>query len=128
MTEFEHIDGEASQRLADLADRARVTLISAGIPAFDSSTSSPRGGAAIEVDIGDDETSGVYVSWTFSRELSDEISGYLLSNQHSHPVIQRSGSIRLAMRDAIIAILNAAGLSARPADDDMHPLAVRLSK
>jgi hypothetical protein len=30
------------------------------------------------------------------------------------------------MRDAIIAILNAAGLPAAPADDDMRALAIRV--
>lgn len=128
MVEFEHIDSEASERLRDLADRARVTLIAAGIPAFDSEDSSPRGGAEIEVDTGDDEAGGVYISWAFSRELTDEIGGYLLSNQLSHPTIKYTGKVAAAMRDAIVAILNAAGLSARAAEDDIRTYAVSLSE
>jgi hypothetical protein len=42
----------------------------------------------------------------------------------SAPVL--AGQIHLAMRDAIIAILNAAGLPAAPADDDMRALAIRV--
>jgi hypothetical protein len=61
-------------------------------------------------------------------ELTDEISGYLLSGQTSHAVIQYSGKIRLAMRDAIIAILVAAGMSASVSEDDMRPLSVALSE
>ncbi len=128
MVEFEHIGSEAAERLRDLADRARVTLIAAGITAFDSGSSSPRGGAEIEVDTGYDEAGGVYISWAFSRELTDEISGYLLSNQLSHATIQYSGKVRVAMRDAIIAILGAAGFSAGVSEDDMRPLAVSLSE
>lgn len=128
MVEFEHIDNQAQERLRDLADRARVTLIAAGIPAFDILSSSPRGGAKIEVDTGDDEAGGVYISWALSQELTDEISGYLLSNQLSHPTIQSFCKVRLAMRDAIIAILRAADLPARPAEDDIRALAVSLSE
>jgi hypothetical protein len=127
MVEFEHIDSEASERLRDLADHARVTLIAAGIPAFDSEDSSPRGGAEIEIDTGD-EVGGVYISWAFSRELTDEISGYLLSNQLPHPTIKYTGKVAAAMRDAIVAILNAAGLSASAAEDDMRTYAVSLSE
>jgi hypothetical protein len=126
MSDFQHIDRETADRLAALADRARTTLIAAGIHAFDIGAASPQGGAAIEVDTGADESGGVYISWTFSRELNDEMGRYLLSNQLSHPMIKYSGKVRLAMRDAIIAILNAAEFSAMPAEDDGHPLGAQL--
>jgi hypothetical protein len=128
MAEFEHIGEEAAERLRDLADRARVILVAAGIPAFDSSSPNPRGGAEIDIDTGNDDAAGVYVSWSFSRELTEEISKYLLSKEYSHPRIQYSGNIRSAMRDAIIAILSAADLSAGPAEDDMRAFAVRVSE
>jgi hypothetical protein len=128
MVGFQHVDSKTAERLRDLADRARVTLIAAGIPAFESGSRTPRGGAKIEVDTGDDKAGGVYISWTFSQELTDEISGYLLSGHTSHAVIQYSGKIRLAMRDAIIAILVAAGMSASVSKDDMRPLSVALSE
>jgi hypothetical protein len=41
MVDFQHVDSKTAERLRDLADRARVTLIAAGIPAFDSEDSSP---------------------------------------------------------------------------------------
>jgi len=63
MIDFQHVDSEAAERLRGLADRARGILIAAGIPAFDWQSSSPRGGAAIEVDMGADEAGGVYISW-----------------------------------------------------------------
>jgi hypothetical protein len=127
VAKFGHLNQEAAEQLRDLADRVRVTLIAAGIPAFDIADQSLRGGAAIEVDTGVDDASGVYISWTFSQELANEINNYLLAKQYSHPDFQYSGKVRLVMRDAIIAILNAAGLKAIQSKNDMRPLAVSVS-
>lgn len=127
MAEFEHLSQEMAEKLRDLADRVQVTLTAAGIPAFDITHQNPRGGAAIEVDTGADNAAGVYISWTLSQELTDEISGYLLEGQYSHPTFQYSGRVRLVMRDTIVGILNAAGLKAMPSKDDMRPLAVSVS-
>src|SRR5205823_7200573 len=99
MVEFEHVNSQAVERLRDLADRVHIILVAAGIPTFDISTSNPHGGAEIEVDTGDDHAGGVYISWGFSHELSEEIRGYLLNKEYSHPRMQYSGKIRLAMRD-----------------------------
>jgi hypothetical protein len=126
--DFKHVDSEAAERLMHLADRARAALIAAGIPAFDIMSPEALGGAAIEVDTGDDEGGGVYISWVLSRELTDEINNLLLTNQLSHERIQYSGKVRAAMRDAVIAILNAAGISARPAAGDMRALQVSISE
>jgi hypothetical protein len=126
--EFEYTSSDAAERLTDLADHAHLILVAAGIPAFDSNSPNPSGGAEIEVDTGDDQAGGVYISWSFSRELAEEISGYLLDQEYSQPRIQYSSKIRLAMRDAIITILNAAGLTAGPAEDDIRVFAVRVSQ
>jgi len=127
MIDFEHVDSEAAERLRDLADRAQGILIAAGIPAFDWQSSSPRGGAAIEVDTGADEAGGVYISWQVSQELADQINRHLLSHQLTHPSIQYSGKIREAMRDAIITVLSASGLLAKASENDMRPLEVSIS-
>jgi len=124
---FDQVSDQAAEQLKNLADRVHLILVSAGIPAFDTSNPSPDGGAEIDVDSGDDEAGGVYISWKFSRDLTAEISQHVLNKEYSHPRIQYSGQIRLAMRAAIIAILNSAGLSAEPAEDDIRALAVRVS-
>lgn len=127
MSEFQHVDSAIAARWHNLADRARATLIAAGIPAFDEKHSATHGGARVEVDTGDDGIGGIYLTWTFSEELAKEIGSRLLSQDVSHPVIRYSGKVQLAMRDAIIAILGAAGFSAGASkDDDMRPLAVSL--
>jgi hypothetical protein len=128
LMEFKHVSSEAAERLMDLAGRVQGTLITAAIPAFDTSSPDPRGGAKIEVDTADYDTGGVYITWSLSQELTEEISGYLLSKDYSHPRIQYSGNIRIAMRDAIITILQSAGFSAGPAEDDIRALAVRVSE
>ena len=69
-----------------------------------------------------------YISWSLSPKLTAEINEYLLSSQPSHATIQYSGKVRIAMGDAIIAILGAAGLSAEISEYDMRPLAVKLSE
>jgi len=129
VAEFKHVDSQAAERLRHLADRVRVTLVSAGIPAFGIMDRDPRGGAAVDVDTGDDEGGGVYIRWTVSKELADEINSLLLAEQLSDERIQYSGKVSAAMQDAMIAILNAGGLSARPtASDGMRPLEVSVSE
>jgi len=128
MAEFKHVDSKAAERLMQLADRARATLIAAGIPAFNIMNPDPQGGAAIDVDTGDDQGGGIYISWSLSRGLTDDINNLLLTNQLSDERIQYSGKVRVAMRDAIIAILNAAGISASPALSDMRALEVSISE
>lgn len=128
MAEFKHVDGRAAEHLIHLADRARAALIAAGIPAFNIRDPDPQGGAAIDIDTGDDQGGGVYISWSLSRGLTDDINNLLLTNQLSHELIHYSGQVRAAMRDAIITILNAAGISANLALSDMRALEVSLSE
>jgi hypothetical protein len=127
MAEFEHADSQAVDRLMNLADRVRSTLTAAGIPAFNVMNPDALGGAAIDVDTGADEGGGVYISWSLSRGLTDEINNLLLANELSDERIQYSGKVRVAMRDAIIAILTAAGLSAGAAVSDIRALEVSVS-
>jgi hypothetical protein len=124
MPSVPHIDAKSAARIKDLAERVRAALLAAGIPAFDAEKSNPSGGARIEVDTVDDEGCGVYITWAFSRSLTDEISGHLVRKELDHETIQYSGKIRIAMTDAIIAILQAAGFSAELSKDDMRPLEV----
>jgi hypothetical protein len=81
--DVEHVDNEAAQRLRDLADRARATLVAAGIPAPDITGQPSDGGAVIAVDTGADAAGGVYISWKFPRMQADEFIGYLLARQES---------------------------------------------
>lgn len=63
-----------------------------------------------------------------SRELTEEINGYILSNSLPHATIQYSSKVHMAMREAITAVLNAAGFSVETFKDDMRPFAVSLSE
>jgi hypothetical protein len=126
---FEHVDDEAAQRLTGLADRVLAILTAAGIPAFASENQSQDGGAVITVDTGADEAGGVYVAWQFPRAQHDELLSYLQAGFQSHPAAEYSFEVWRAMREAIMAILNAAGLAAARSEDhnDVAPLQVLVS-
>jgi hypothetical protein len=126
---FEHVDDEAAQRLRDLADRVLTILTAAGIPASASENPGQDGGAVITVDTGTDEAGGVYVAWQFPRVQHDELLGYLRAGLRSHPAVEYSFEVWRAMREAIMAILNAAGLAAARSEDhnDVAPLQVLVS-
>ena len=123
---FEHVDDAAAQRLRDLADRVLAILAAAGIPASASENPSQDGGAVITVDTGADEAGGVYVAWQLPRVQHDELLTYLQAGLQSHPAVEYSFEVWRAMREAIMAILNAAGLAAARSEDhnDMAPLQV----
>ncbi len=126
---FEHVDDEAALRLRDLADRVLAILTAAGIPASASGNPHQDGGAVISVDTGADEAGGVYVAWQFPRVLHDELLSYLQAGLQSHPAVEYSFEVWRAMREAIMAILNAAGLAAARSEDrnDVAPLQVLVS-
>ena len=120
--DVEHVDDEAAQRLRDLADRVRATLVAAGVSASvrpaSGITGPPLGGGAeITVDTIADTAGGVYISWSFPREQNDEFLGYLLARQDSHPRLEYFFEVRRAMRDAIVVILGVAGFTAIRAEE-----------
>jgi hypothetical protein len=100
-----------------------------GIPVSASAGPDPFGGAVITADTGADEADGVYIAWQLPRVQHDELLSYLLANLHSHPEAQYFFEVQRAMRDAIMAILNAAGLTAARSEDhnDIAPLQVLVS-
>lgn len=126
---FEHVDDEAAQRLRDLADRVLAIPTAAGIPVSASENPGPDGGAVVTVDTGADEADGVYVAWQPPRVQHDELLSYLQAGLQSHPAVQYSFEVWRAMREAIMAILNAAGLAAARSEDhnDVDPLKVLVS-
>lgn len=128
MFDFKHISTEEAERLKGLAARVKVALTTAGISVVDPSSVALNGGAKIEIDAGDDDSSGVYVSWALAPGLSADVSHHLLAGEPNHDIVKKSGRIRVAMREAIIAILDSSGFTAEFASDDMRPLAVSVSE
>ena len=126
---FEHVDDEAARRLMDLADRVLAILTAAGIPASASENPRQDGGAVITVDAGADAAGGVHVAWQFPRVEHDELLSYLRAGLQSDPAVEYSFEVWQAMRKAIMAILNAAGLAAARSEDhnDAAPLQVLVS-
>ena len=81
------------------------------------------------MDTGADAAGGVYVAWQLPRAQNDELLSYLEAGLRSHPAVGYSFEVWRAMREAIMAILNAAGLTAARSEDhnDIDPLKVHVS-
>jgi hypothetical protein len=122
--QFEEVSGPEREAREKLADAAREDLTLAGLPVRDG----PEGpGAEFEVDFGDDDAGGVWVSWNPDERWTRASSESMLAGRLDDPVIERSGRVTEIMRDAMIAILAQAGYAVEPSDDDMRPLALRVN-
>jgi hypothetical protein len=128
MFNFQHMNTHEAERLKDLAARVKLALINSGISVVDPSSVTSSGGAKVEIDTGDDDSSGVYVYWALAPSLSTDVSQHLLAGESGHVVVKQSGRIRIAMQEAIIAILDSSGFNAQVTSDDMRPLAVSVSE
>ncbi|WP_370128158.1 hypothetical protein [Streptacidiphilus sp. EB103A] len=109
-----------------LADHVCRELQLAGIPAFRMVEVVGPAGAEVEVDAGDDEAGGVFVSWRPDPTLSQSVAESVLRRELEAPVIRHSGTVASHMRDAIVGILNSAGFQAEVANDDMRPMAIQV--
>lgn len=76
----------------------------------------------------DDEGCGIYVVWTLSQQLNENIDNQLLNGQRSSDQIKYAGTIRRAMNNALIGILLASGFRAEPSKDDMRPTEIWIPK
>ncbi|MFJ5952436.1 hypothetical protein [Streptomyces noursei] len=126
MYDYTNVSDEIRAHRDNLADKVRQELMLAGIPAFRRESPEGRGGAHIEVDLGDDAAGGVFVNWETHPDLSQAACESVRNGQLQAPAIRHSGTVALHMRDAIIGILVSAGLQAEVEADDMRPLTVRV--
>jgi hypothetical protein len=119
------VDGVERALRTDLADAVRQELIRAGLPVSDDPEDAAAG-AQIEVDLGDDAVGGVFVTWRAGKVDVEAANRSLLDGGFDEAATRRPTVIATAMRDSMIAILEAAGFDAAPSDDDMRPLALRV--
>jgi hypothetical protein len=126
MAEFKHVSGDALKSLNLLAELAFGALELAGLPAHLQPKSLSISGAEIDVDTGDDAGRGVYVFWHPHPAVADAAADCVQRHQFSDPIIERSGTISLHMKSAIINILTSAGFEVEESRDDLRPFAVRV--
>jgi|SRR5215469_893602 len=126
MAEFKHVSGDALQSLNLLAELVYGALELAGLPAHLQPKDLSISGAEIDIDTGDDAGSGVYVFWHPHPAVADAAADRIQRGQFSDPVIKRSGTISLYMKDAIINILTSAGFEVEESRDDLRPFTVRV--
>jgi hypothetical protein len=125
MSEFPRVDDTVRVERTSVAEAAREELVHAGLPLRpEDDLTGP--GFDIEVDLGDDEAGGVFVTWHADSSITQAAVQSVAQGRLDDAVVQRSGVMSQAMRDAMIAILNAGGFIAVLSDDDMRPLALRV--
>jgi hypothetical protein len=109
----------------DLGDAVAAELAAAGLPVGDATA---RGftGAQLEVDLGGDAAGGVFVTWRAGSLDVEAANRSLIDGGFDDTAIRRTDLVAKTMRDAMIAILAAAGYDVRPSDDVMRPLALRV--
>ncbi|WP_073501606.1 hypothetical protein [Actinacidiphila paucisporea] len=126
MADFEHIPEEVRTKWLQLADEVCAELHLAGLPASRIAGSAMSVGAEIEVDTGDDEAGGVFVTWRPGVQLSEAAAESVKNGRFEESVVLHSGSVSREMCRALLGILNSAGYVVEPSDDDMRPFAVRV--
>lgn len=126
MTEFEHVSKEVRDGWLRLADEVCAELQLAGLPASRVVGAAMSVGAEVEVDTGDDEAGGVFVSWRPGAQLSGAAAEGVRSGRFDDPAVLHSGSVAREMYGALLGILKSAGYTVEPSDDDMRPFAVRV--
>ncbi|MBM9624326.1 hypothetical protein JE024_37825 [Streptomyces zhihengii] len=114
-----------------LAEQVRDELTAAGLPVASPGLAPELAiGAMVRVDAWNHHFHGeeieVVVSWKVSSRLRSNAMRDARQHQGVTPAIRQSGETQIAMAAAVIAILSAAGFTARDHDNDMSPFDVRV--
>ncbi|WP_153040160.1 hypothetical protein [Actinoplanes sp. TFC3] len=128
LVEFDYgvVSSEIRSALLNIATFTRNIIQQAGLSVqVDGELSSV--GAEVEIDFGDDAAGGVFVTWHADPALTEVAAQSVSDGRFDDPSIIQSGAISEVMRDAIIQILQLAKCVAEPSNDDMRPLALRVT-
>ncbi len=101
----------------NLADRVQAVLTYAGVPAYPSGGTPVSSAAEVQVDGANDEAGGVYVCWVPSSELVEAVIADYTAGRTDGPVNESYFAITLAMRDALLQILQQSGFRVQAIDD-----------
>jgi hypothetical protein len=104
----------------DRAALARQALLLAGLAPVDME-SPAAGGFALDVH-GED----VYLVWLASESLRHQMYDHMAQGQAEHPLVHHVGTVCLAMVEAMVTILQSAGIPARLSTDYMETGAAKL--
>ncbi|MGW2014425.1 hypothetical protein [Streptomyces sp. NPDC001927] len=124
-------DGDVWAPLELLAQRVRDELATAGLPVVEPGLAPEISvGALVTVDTWNHPLHGqdpeVVVSWQVSLHLRNTAIEDLKLGLGVTAAIRQSGEAKVAMAAAVIAILSAAGFTAKDHDNDMSPFDVRV--
>ncbi|MGW2938447.1 hypothetical protein ACWDA7_43270 [Streptomyces sp. NPDC001156] len=124
MAERAHEDARTA--LERLARRVRNELTAAGLPVVVPDLA-PELMVGAEVTLAMVDGNGaVFVSWNTSPQLRRKALDALRHHRLDDPALHHQGAASAAMAAAMIAILTAAGFTARDAENDMSPFDVQV--
>jgi hypothetical protein len=110
----------------DIARRVTNILRGAGLPVSYSSDEPKPPGVKIEVDLGDDEAGGVFITWHPGAEISQLAVDSIRNGDLENPAIKRSGMVSKIMMGAVFSILQSEGFTVEDSEDDMRPLSLHV--
>lgn len=125
MFDFGHAADEVISDRRRLADDVCSALRYAGMSAH-IMTDEVMPGAEVEVDPGDDDAGGVFVTWIKSPEFVSAVAAEVASLNQSAPVVALSEDVSRCMRDAIIRLLERFSFRSIPYDDGLRPPSVKV--
>lgn len=109
-----------------LARQVRDELAAAGLPVMAPGLA-PELMVGAEVVVESEADNGaVFVRWNVSPQLRRKALDALRHRRLNDPALQHQGTVRAAMAQTTIAILTAAGFTARDAENDMSPFDVQI--
>lgn len=126
MSEFRHVTDQELEQRYTLARHASAALESLGFPAYVREGIDSAPGVEVTVDSGDYDVGGVYVSWNFSSELRLRMADAVKNGNFSDPIFGPASTAAETMMETLQRLLNVAGFSVQPAEDDLRPFALKI--
>ncbi|WP_431992079.1 hypothetical protein [Streptomyces albogriseolus] len=117
----DHMSEETLRDIRELAELTTMTLKSHGFsPAF-----GDFGGFSVEIDAGDDEAGGVYITWKLPNLISSKVKELIRSQELQSPFLARVAQHSSDMQKTLADSLQLSGFLIEVADD-MRPFGIRV--
>ncbi|MGM7441098.1 hypothetical protein [Streptomyces tunisiensis] len=117
----DRLSEEVLRGIRELTELTTMTLKSHGF----SPTFGELGGFSVEIDAGDDEVGGVYITWTLPNSIFSEVKELIQSQELESPFLARVAQHSSRMQKALADALQLSGFLVE-VEDDMRPFGIRV--